>query len=358
MTIDQGLTDELAYGAIEDAGASPLWRYYGALFEAEPKSRAVPFLWSYRELRPLLLHFTETLSLEQAERRVLMLTNPGLKEPPATLSTVYAGIQAILPGETAQAHRHASHAFRFVIEGHGAASTVNGERLHMDPGDLLLTPGWHWHDHHHEFDGPMVWIDGLDYPLTNMLEAGFFELHAERRQRALVADDLSTRQFIHGQLRPTWETPRGPASPIGNYPWREVEAAFADIGYDAEGTAFDGVMLTYTNPFDGGPVLPTIGCQVQRLKPGFRGAAHRHTTNTIFHVRRGNGRTIVDGTTLEWHKHDVFCVPTWTAHEHLNDSIYDDAVLFSYDDAPVMKALGFYREESCERQGGSSSNDQ
>jgi gentisate 1,2-dioxygenase len=347
----QQTDDDHAYAAVAAAHASPLWRYYGDLFPAEPKSRAQPFRWSYKELRPWLLHFTESLSLEDAERRVLMLTNPGLQDPPATLTTIYAGIQVILPGETAQAHRHASNAFRFVIEGSAAVTTVNGERLHMEPGDLLLTPGWHWHDHHHEFEAPMIWLDGLDYPLINLLEAGFFELYGQRRQEVLVPDDLSTRQYIHGQLRPSWEVPRSPASPVGNYPWKEASAAFDDIGDDVDGSAVDGILLTYTNPFDGGPVLPTMGCQIQRLPPGFHGQAHRHTTNTIYHVLRGEGTTIVDGVALDWHEHDVFAVPTWSVHEHVNGSRNDDVVMFSYDDGPAMRRLGFYREEVVERQG-------
>lgn len=124
------------YAAIEQLGASPLWRYYGELFLTEPKSKAVPYVWKYRDLRPHMLHFSESLSLEDAERRVLMLVNPGLQEPPATVTSLYAGIQVILPGETAQAHRHTSNAFRFIIEGEGAYTTVNGERVHMRPGDL------------------------------------------------------------------------------------------------------------------------------------------------------------------------------------------------------------------------------
>lgn len=346
----QQIDEKTAYAAIAEHHATPLWRYYGDLFLREPKSRAVPYVWRYADLRPWLLHFTETLSLDEAERRVLMLTNPELQEPPATLPTIYAGIQVIVPGETAQAHRHASNAFRFVIEGHGACTTVNGERLHMEPHDLLLTPGWHWHDHHHETNEPMIWLDGLDYPLVNALEAGFFELYGERRQKVIVPDDLSTRQYIHGQLRPSWEVPHGPASPIGNYPWRETAAAFADIGDDAEGSAVDGILLNYTNPFDGGPVLPTMGCQVQRLVPGFHGLAHRHTTNTIFHVIRGAGSTIVDGAVLDWEERDIFAVPTWAAHEHINGSRTDDAVLFSYDDGPAIRDLGLYREELVEHQ--------
>src|SRR5581483_1100174 len=156
------MTDAAAYEQVERLSAAPLWRHYGNLFPKEPTNRARPHVWPYAELRRLALHFCRTLSLEEAERRVLMLVNPALTDPPATVNTLFAGIQIITPGETAQAHRHAAGAFRFIIEGSGAATTVNGERVHMHPGDLLLTPGWHWHDHIHEGDGPMMWLDGLD----------------------------------------------------------------------------------------------------------------------------------------------------------------------------------------------------
>ncbi|MDP2711281.1 MAG: cupin domain-containing protein [Solirubrobacteraceae bacterium] len=334
------------YEIVRRAGAAPLWQYYGSLFAAQPSSRAVPFIWRYAELRPSMLHFVDALSLEEAERRVLMLVNPELREPPATLSTLYAGLQIIVPGETAQAHRHTSGAFRLIIEGEGACTTVDGERVHMRPGDLLLTPSWHWHDHEDVGTGPMIWLDGLDYPLVNLLEAGFFEVFAERMQPRTMPDDISTRQYIHGQLRPTWETPRGLSSPIGNYPWSETEAAFADIGDDADGSAVDGVMLEYTNPWTGGPVMPTIGCRMQRLPPGFAGVAHRHTSNTIYHVVRGEGRSVVDDVVLEWNEHDVFAVPSWTVHEHHNGSGSEDAIVFSYTDEPVMRSLGLYREQS------------
>jgi gentisate 1,2-dioxygenase len=334
-----------AYAEIEQLGAAPLWRHLGSLFLPEPRSRAVPYLWSYAALRPYLLHFADTLSLEEAERRVLMLLNPGLLDPPATVNTLYAGIQVILPGETAQAHRHTSNAFRFIIEGEGAYTTVNGERVHMRPGDLLLTPGWHWHDHYHEGDGPMMWLDGLDYPLINALEAGFFELYGDRTQKAEVPDDISSRQFIHGRLNPAWDMPRTANSPIGNYPWAETARAFEGIADSATGSGVDGIVLEYTNPWTGGPVMPTISCRIQRLRPGFRGVAHRHTASMIFHVVRGDGETVVDGERLEWHAHDVFAVPGWTARQLQNTSATDDAILFAYSNEPAIKALGLYREE-------------
>src|SRR5680860_669500 len=237
------------YAGIAEHGAAPLWRHLGDLFLPEPKSKGIPHVWRYDLLRPYMLHFADSLSIEEAERRVLMLVNPGLQDPPATVNSLYAGVQIILPGETAQAHRHTSNAFRFIIEGKGAYTTVNGERVHMHPGDLLLTPGWHWHDHYHEGDGPMMWLDGLDYPLINALETGFFELYGERSQKSSVPDDLSSRQFIHGRLNPAWETQRTQSSPIGNYPWVETQRAFDAIAESAEGSAVDGVVLEYTNPW-------------------------------------------------------------------------------------------------------------
>ncbi|MCX5402160.1 cupin domain-containing protein [Streptomyces sp. NBC_00102] len=341
-------TDDNAYKALESLGAAPLWRFYGNLFPTQPKSRAVPYRWSWQELRPHLLHFSETLSLDEAERRVLMLVNPGLTDPPATVNTLYAGLQIILPGETAQAHRHTSNAFRFVLEGSGAWTTVDGERVFMSPGDLLLTPGWHWHDHTHEGDAPMIWLDALDYPLVNALEAGFYEKYPQRLQPVTRPDDAGSRQFLHGRLNPVWLTQDGPNSPVTRYTWEETRLALEGISDTAAGSAVDGIVLEYTNPWTGGPVMPTIGCRVQRLRPGFRGAGYRHTASTIFTVVRGEGTTIVDGERLEWSENDTFAVPGWTPYRHLNHSASDDAVLFSYSNEPVLRSLGLYRAEDAD----------
>jgi gentisate 1,2-dioxygenase len=345
MTTTPELTDEVAYASVEELSAAPLWRHYGNLFPKEPTNRADPHVWPYADLRKLALHFCRTLSMEEAERRVLMLVNPALREPPATVNTLFAGIQILMPGETAQAHRHAAGAFRFVIEGSGVYTTVNGERLHMHPGDLLLTPGWHWHDHTHSGDGPMMWLDGLDYPLVNSLDANFFELYSERLQPVTGPDDLSSRQFLHGRLNPSWagrpadQTAR--ISPIGNYPWAETERALDGIADDAAGSESEGVLLEYTNPWTGGPVLPTIGCRIARLRAGFTGRPRQHTASTIYHVVSGSGSTVVGDTVLEWAEHDVFCVPGWARYAHRVDR---GAVLFSFTDEPVLRSLGLYRE--------------
>lgn len=335
-----------AYEKISTLGAEPLWRHYGDLFRSEPRSAAVPYRWSFSGLRPYMLHFSRTLSLEEAERRVLMLINPGLQDPPATVNSLFAGIQIIMPGETAQAHRHTANAFRFIIEGESAYTTVNGERVHMRPGDLLLTPGWHWHDHFHEGTGPMMWLDGLDFPLTNSFEAGFFELFGDRSQKSLVPDDLSSRAYIHGRLNPVWEQPQSGSSPVGNYPWSETERALEAIGNDADGSPSDGIVLEYTNPWTGGSVMPTIDCRILRLRPGFSGLPARTTASTILHVVRGEATVEVGETSFDLDPKDVVAVPGWARYRLDNASGSDDAVLFAYSNRPALRALHLLREEA------------
>ncbi|HWN34673.1 MAG TPA: cupin domain-containing protein [Pseudonocardia sp.] len=353
---DVPTTDESAYAAMAELSAAPLWRQYGDLMPGQPVARARPHVWPYRSLRPVAMHFSEALSVAEAERRVLMLVNPALTDPPATVNTLFAGIQIVMPGEVARTHRHSASAFRFIIEGEGALTTVNGERLHMHPGDLLLTPGWHWHDHTHRGEHPVMWLDGLDYPLVNKLNAGFFEIFDSPSQPAARPDDLSARQFRHGRLNPTWLTPNAEqpkVSPVGSYPWSETERALAAITEEgavgassdaAPGSAAEGILLEYTNPWTGGPVLPTISCRIGRLPARFRGLPRRHTASTIYHVVSGSGSTVVGDTRLDWAEHDVFCVPGWAryAHEVPRDG---DATLFSYTDEPVLRSLGLYRDE-------------
>jgi gentisate 1,2-dioxygenase len=340
------LTTDQAYADMADLSVGALWRHLFNLFPGQPVTKAVPFHWDYHQLRPYMLHFAESLSIEEAQRRVLMLINPGLKDQSATVTGLYAGIQVILPGEQAQAHRHSASAFRFIIEGSGAYTTVAGERVHMHPGDLLLTPNWEWHDHYHEGDGPMMWLDGLDFPTVNMLDAAFFELYSDTAQKAVRPDDISSRQFIHGRLNPAWITERSISSPVGNYPWAETERAFASIADGARGSDADGVLLEYTNPWNGGPVMPTMSCRIQRLEPGFRGSPRRTTASTILHVVRGEGTTKVGDQEITWGEKDIFVIPSWAAYEHVNASGSDDAVLFSYTNEPVVRALGLYRDET------------
>lgn len=342
--------NEAHYAALSRLALAPLWEHQTDLFPREPSRRALPFRWSYAEIRSQLTYFGSSLSMEKAERRVLMLVNPGLRDEAATAANIYAGFQLIMPGERARAHRHTSNAFRFVVEGEGASTTVDGEKTSMKSGDLLLTPGWAWHEHLHEGQGPMIWLDGLDFPLINRLGIQFFESLPERVQAPSRSADRASRLYAHARLNPA--SPSGPsyaagkASPLTNYPWERTEAALHAIGFDVDGVDRTGVVLDYVNPVNGGPVLPTMNCSIVRLPPGFEGASRRRTASEIVHVVRGSGTTVIDGQRFEWKAHDTMALPVWCTHRHLNASSREDVVLFTYSDAPVLHALCLYREDA------------
>lgn len=337
------------YGRLGDYALKPLWREKG-LLPLEPASAATPHRWRYEEVRRLLLEAGEIVTAEEAERRVLMLMNPGLDGAPAATANLYAGLQLVLPGEIAPKHRHTASALRFVTEGSGAYTAVNGERAVMEVGDMVLTPNWAWHDHGNESDEPMLWLDGLDIPLVNKLETNFFDRPGDARQELTRADDESARLYSRGRLNPAWVEWTEAYSPVIRYPWAQTEQILRETAQDTDGSPHDGVIFEYANPFTGGPALPTMACLVQLLKPGFHGDAHRHTSSAVYHAVRGHGRTIVDGTVLEWGEKDIFAVPGWAVHEHQNDSSEDEAILFSFTEEPVLRPFDLYREQPEPRQ--------
>lgn len=337
------------YAGLADFHVHPLWQQKD-LLPREPTSQAVPHVWRYKDVRALLAQAGEIVSVEEAERRVLMLVNPALSGKAAATTMLYAGLQLVLPTERAPAHRHAASALRFVVEGCGGYTTVNGERCVMRPGDLVLTPSWAWHDHGNDSAGAMVWLDGLDLPLINTLEANFFENGSEESQPVTSRDNASARLYASGRLNPTWTTWRESYSPVFNYPWSQTERILADVAEDTAGSSTDGIRFEYTNPYTGGSALPTLGCYVQALAPAQHTDAHRHTTSAVYHVVRGHGWSVIDGQRIEWGERDTFALPGWAVHEHVNGSTDESAVLFSFTDDPVLRCLGYYREAAAERQ--------
>jgi gentisate 1,2-dioxygenase len=216
----------------------------------------------------------------------------------------------------------------------------------MFPGDLVLTPNWTWHDHANDTDAPMIWLDGLDTPLVRMLEAGFYEQYGEEAQPVGEGSDPSLAKYGVGGLRPAWEpVPTARYSPLWHYPLSQARVALERLAAEGVGSPFDGVILEYTHPLTGGPTMPTIACYIQLLQPGEHTQAHRQVCCTNYHVIEGSGYSLVGGRQLDWEDKDVFTVPTWTFHEHVNTGDRP-AFLFSFTDAPVMKALDLYREEA------------
>ena len=223
---------------------------------------------------------------------------------------------------------------------------VNGHRIPMLPGDLVLTPNWTWHDHANDTNAPMIWLDGLDSPLIRMLECGFQEKYEAEAQSVGVGADPSFAKYGAGGLRPAWEqAPTSQYSPLWHYPYTQAREALERLAAEGSSSPFDGVIMEYTNPVTGGPAMPTIGCYVQLLRPGEHTQAHRHTSSAAFHVIEGSGYSIVDGQRLDWEDKDVFCVPGWAFHEHVNTG-NQPAILFSHTDVPVMRSLDLYREEA------------
>jgi gentisate 1,2-dioxygenase len=315
-----------------------------------PQPKMVPHMWPWSITEPIIADSAEAVPVGD-ERRALQLFNPGLGGRWATTNNLIAAVQILLPGEIARAHRHTPTAIRFIIEGTGAYTAVDGERVYMEPGDLILTPSWAWHDHGNETKERVVWMDGLDIPLIASLEAMFFQFYNEQQVPARRPANASQSMYGRAQLNPTWVKEKSKSSPLLLYSWKPTWEALNALRAD-EGSPFDGIALEYRHPQTGGPVLPTMSCWIQLLRPGEHTQAHRHTGSAVYHVVKGSGMTLIDGQRFDWSKGDIVALPPWVLHEHANNSAQDDAVLFSIQDAPVLNALGLFYEEAYDENGG------
>jgi gentisate 1,2-dioxygenase len=305
----------------------------------------VPVLWRYDAVRPYLMRAGRLITAKEAERRVLVLENPALAGKASVTHTLFAGVQLILPGEVAGAHRHSQSALRFVLEGEGAFTAVDGERTTLRPGDFVITPSWTWHDHGNDSDSPMVWLDGLDIPLVAMLDASFTEPGNAEQQLVTRPDGDALARYGMGLMPVDWR-PKTKASPIFNYPYERTRAALETLRRSAAWDACHGLKLRYVNPATGDYAMPTIATFMQLLPKGFAGAGYRSTDGTVYVCVEGRGETTIGGESLAWGPRDVFVVPSWARHSHRAD---EDAVLFSFSDRPVQEKLDLWREERAAR---------
>ncbi len=333
------------YRQLESRGLSPLWESLHSLVPKAPQPKAAAAIWKYADIRELVMQAGALISAEEAVRRVLVLENPGLPGKSSITSTLYAGLQLILPGELAPSHRHTQSALRFIVEGRGAWTAVNGERTTMHPGDFIITPSWTWHDHGNPTidDGgePVVWLDGLDIPLVGHLDAGFAQTYPERVQPVLRPEGDSFARFGHN-MAPVRHRVTDPTSPIFSYPYARSREALDVLYRNGDLDAYDGVKLRYVNPTTGGWPMPTIGTFMQFLPAGFVGKPYRSTDATVYCVVEGNGVARIGEKAFNFDAHDVFVVPSW---QPVSLSASNDCVLFSYSDRPVLSALNLLREE-------------
>ncbi len=326
----------------------------GGHWQSRDKPRTLqPYLWPWSVIYSCLMESGEVVKLghidDAAKRRTVQLVNPSLTAQKATSRTLQMSIQLVQPGERAECHRHTAAALRFVVEGDGTGYTnVEGEQMMMEPGDLVLTPNWTWHDHFNPGKNNIVWLDVLDAHLTNYLDAPFHENYGEGPAQPIMKPDGFCRQGL-GNVRPRTANVGNRALPY-TYKWRDTVAALKEIAGAGQVDPYDGFLLEYTNPLTGGPTMPTIGCGIQQLAPGSTTKSHRHTSSTIYHVVQGEGVTTVGekkgiGNDFTWGPKDCLFVPSWHWHQFKNMSKKEPAIIFSVTDRPVLESLGLFREE-------------
>jgi gentisate 1,2-dioxygenase len=334
------------YADMAPHNLTPLWEVLHALVPPRPATPCVPALWKYDDVRPFLMRAGEAITAEEAVRRVLILENPKLRGQSAITQSLYAGLQLILPGEVAPSHRHTQSALRFIVEGAGAYTAVDGERTTMQPGDFIITPSWTWHDHGHEAEGPVVWLDGLDIPMLRFFDAGFAENDTSKSQQVTRAEGTSSARYGHNMVPVRHDAPFGATSPIFSYPYARSREALEQLERSAPIDPHDGVKLRYVNPLTGGWTMPTIGTFLQKLPAGFRGQGGRQTDGAIYSVVEGAGEVSIAHGEQQWNftfgPRDHFVVPSWHTARF---SSANGCVLFSFSDRPVQQALGIHREE-------------
>lgn len=307
-----------------------------------PATPVLPAHWDYDgAVRPRLMEAAGLITAKEAERRVLIPENPGHRGETATHS-LFAGLQLIMPGEVAPAHRHTQSALRFIIEGSGAYTAVEDERTLMQPEDFVITPSRTWHDHGNETDPPMVWLDGLDIPTVRLFDAGIAEpANADSQTITRAAGDADAR-FGQNMLPVDWR-PATKNSPVFNYSCAHAREALAALGRHGDPDPCHGHKLRYVNPANGGPPMPTIGAFMQLLPAGFTTAPSQSTDGAAFvTVVDGEGETMIGDTRFHWKPRDIFVVPSWHGHHRHAAS---EAVLFSFSDRPAQDALGLWHEE-------------
>jgi gentisate 1,2-dioxygenase len=329
------------YRRMDQQNLAPLWEVLHSLIPNQPDTPCKPALWRYSEARPYLMEAGKLITAKEAVRRVLILENPGMRGQSCVTQSLYAGLQLILPGEIAPSHRHTQSALRFIVEGSGAYTAVDGERTTMHPGDFIITPSWTWHDHGNPGNEPVVWMDGLDIRIVQTFAAQFQETYPEEVQPVSRSEGASGARFGNN-LRPLGApAPFGKTSPIFNYPYERSRESLAMLARDADPDPCHGWKMQFVNPLTGGHAMPTIGAFIQLLPKGFATQPYRSTDGTVYSVVEGRGRVTVGNETYDFEPRDSFVVPSWMG---FTLAAQEETVLFSFSDRPVQEVLGLWRE--------------
>ncbi len=329
------------YDRITPSNLTPLWEVFADLVTPEPKVQAAAAIWHYDDIRSFILESGGLITAKEAVRRVLILENPNLRGQSKITNTLYAGLQLILPGEVAPAHRHSQSALRFIVEGTGAYTAVEGEKTIMRPGDFVTTPSWAWHDHGNDSNEPMVWLDGLDIPIINFFDTSFAEELDQDSQSLSRPPGDSQARYGAGLLPMGYENV-SPTSPVFNYPYERTREALEQMRKAEEWDPCHGLKMRYVNPVTGDYAMPTMATFMQLIPAGLATAPYKSTDGMVYSVAEGTGKTYANGQELSWGPRDTFVIPSWCAHHHVVDG---DAVLFSFSDRPIQEKLGLWRQD-------------
>ncbi|WP_439639975.1 gentisate 1,2-dioxygenase [Nevskia sp.] len=330
------------YDRIAAHGLTPLWEVLGALVPPSPRSPVQPAIWRYAELREQVMEAGRLITAEEAERRVLILENPGLRGQSAITQSLYAGLQLILPGEVAPAHRHTQSALRLVLDGEGAYTAVDGERTTMRRGDFIITPAWTFHDHGNDSAQPVVWLDGLDIPTVRFLDAGFAEKAAAHQQPVTRPEGDALARYGANLLPMDYQPAPADPTRVFVYPHAKTRASLQAIAAGGNPDPHLAHKLRYVNPATGASPMPTIAAFTQAIPAGFETRRLRSTDGTIHVCLEGGGEAEIAGQTYRFAENDVFVVPSWHPLRLRADR---DTMLFSFSDRPIQQALGLWREE-------------
>lgn len=345
------------YRGFEQESLIPLWTEIGDLMPAQPTSRAQPHRWEWARLVELASDAGRLVPVGRGgERRAIALANPSLNGRPYATATLWAAIQYLMPGEDAPEHRHTQNAFRFVVEGEGVWTVVEGDPVPMRRGDFLPQAGWNWHAHHNAAAAPMAWIDGLDIPFQFEVEGQFFEFGRDRlpeHERSTPPRSRSQRLWGHPGLRPLTGPASTPGSPLLNYRWEDTDAALRDqLELEAAGfpvTVEPGhAAVRYTNPTNGADVLPTVRAELHRIVSGVETRPVREVGSSVFQVFDGSGEVTVGDVTWSVTRGDLFVVPSWQTLSIRSEAAGSDSDsgaldLFRFSDTPIFEKLDLAR---------------
>ncbi len=328
------------YRRMDKDNLAPLWEVLHALVPPQPQTPCKPALWKYERVRPYVMESGQVISAKEAIRRVLILENPGLRGQSAITRSLYCGLQLILPGEIAPSHRHTQSALRFIVEGSGAYTAVDGERTTMHPGDFIITPSWTWHDHGNPGNEPVVWMDGLDMQILQLFDAQFAENYPEDVQPVSKPEGDSYLRYGQNMV-PLEPLPSRRTSPIFNYPYARSRETLAALAKNQDPDPCHGWKMQFINPLTGGPAMPTIGTFMQLLPAKYRSEPCRSTDATVYSVAEGTGKVRIGEQAFDFAPRDAFVVPSWHPASFEAES---ECVLFSFSDRPAQVALGIWRE--------------